>query len=89
MAALPDITAFKLDAIVNPKEGKDFRNIHPLLLVYSLGELLVFLPGTHLAAAPAADRQQLVMLLRQFLNFKNLLNLPIFIRKFNRYLDAL
>lgn len=76
MAALPDIAALKLDAIVNRKEEKDFRDIHALLSVYSLGELLAFyqeriphhdlrLVIDHLAAAPAADRQQPVMLLRQ------------------------
>lgn len=76
LAALPDIAALKLDAIVNRKEEKDFRDIHALLSVYSISELLTFyreriphrdlrLVIDHLAAAPAADRQQPVMLLRQ------------------------
>lgn len=76
LAALPDIAALKLDAIVNRKEEKDFRDIHALLSVYSIGELLTFyreriphrdlrLVIDHLAAAPAADRQQPVKLLHQ------------------------
>ena len=59
----------------NRKEEKDFRDVHALLSVYTLGELLDFyrerIPGRdlrlvidHLAAAAAADRQQPVILLK-------------------------
>lgn len=76
LAALPDIVALKLDAIVNRKEEKDFRDIHALLSAFSLSELLTFyreriphrdlrLVIDHLAAAPAADRLQPVKLFRQ------------------------
>lgn len=75
IAALPDIAALKLDAIINRKEEKDFRDVHALLSVYSLAELLTFyrerIPGRdlrlvidHLAAAPAADRQAPIVLLK-------------------------
>ncbi len=76
MAAMPDIAALKLDAIINRKEEKDFRDVHALLSIYSLAELLAFyreriphrdlrLVIDHLAAAPAADRQQSIVLLRE------------------------
>ncbi|MFN0035864.1 MAG: nucleotidyl transferase AbiEii/AbiGii toxin family protein [Saprospiraceae bacterium] len=75
LAAIPDIVALKLDAIINRKEEKDFRDVHALLSVYPLSELLEFyheriphrdlrLVIDHLAAAPAADRQQPVVLLK-------------------------
>ena len=75
MAALPDIAALKLDAIIERKEEKDFRDIHALLGVYPLSELLDFyreriphrdlrLVVDHLAAAPATNRQQSIELLR-------------------------
>ena len=67
--------ALKLDAVINRKEEKDFRDIHALLSVYSLAELLTFyrerilhrelrLVIDHLAAAPAADRQASIELFK-------------------------
>lgn len=75
MAALPDIAALKLDAIISRKEEKDFRDVHALLSVFSLAELLTFyreriphrdlrLVIDHLAAAPAADRQESIGLFK-------------------------
>jgi hypothetical protein len=75
MAALPDIAALKLEAVVNRKEEKDFRDIHALLSVFSLVELLEFyharvagrdprLVLDHLSAAPAVDRSEPVTLLK-------------------------
>jgi len=76
MAAVPDIVALKFDAAIERKEEKDFRDIHALLSVYPLGELLAFyreriphkdlrLVVDHLAAAPAANRQQPIELLKE------------------------
>lgn len=75
MADLPDIAALKLEAIVNRKEEKDFRDIHALLTAFSLGELLAFyrqrIPGRdlrlvldHLSAAPAVDISATATLLK-------------------------
>lgn len=76
MAAIPDIVALKLDAAIERKEEKDFRDIHALLSIHPLAELLAFykdriphrdlrLVVDHLAAAPAANRQPSIVLLRQ------------------------
>jgi hypothetical protein len=75
MADLPDLAALKLEAIINRKEEKDFRDIHALLGIFSLAELLIFyqqrivgrdsrLVVDHLAAAPAADRLEPMTLLK-------------------------
>lgn len=75
MAHLEDIAALKLEAIVNRKEEKDFRDIHALLSVFSLAQLLDFfklripsrdlrLVVDHLAAAPAANRLESISLLK-------------------------
>jgi predicted nucleotidyltransferase len=75
LAAIPDVAVLKLGAIVGRKEEKDFRDIHELLSRYPLATLLAFyrervphhdlrLVIDHLAAAPAADRQAGIVLLR-------------------------
>jgi predicted nucleotidyltransferase len=42
LADLPDIAALKMEAIINRKEEKDFRDIHALLQKFKLADLLVF-----------------------------------------------
>lgn len=42
MAALPDVAALKMEAVINRKEEKDFRDMHALLEKFSLAELLGF-----------------------------------------------
>lgn len=75
LATLEDIAALKLEAIVNRKEEKDFRDVHALLSVFSLAQMLDFfreripsrdlrLVVDHLAAAPAAERSDAIALLK-------------------------
>ncbi len=70
MAAMPDIVALKLDAVIEWKEEKDYRDIHALLSKYSLAKMLAFykeriphrdlrLVVDHLSAAPAAGSNPL------------------------------
>jgi hypothetical protein len=56
MAALPDIAALKLEAVVNRKEEKDFRDIHALLSVFSLVELLEFYHARVAGRDPGAEK---------------------------------
>ncbi len=42
LADLPDVASLKLEAIINRKEEKDFRDVHALLQKFTLGELLGF-----------------------------------------------
>lgn len=75
LADMEDIAALKLEAIVNRKEEKDFRDVHALLSVFSLAQMLDFfkqrithrdlrLVIDHLAAAPAAERSDSIVLLK-------------------------
>jgi Nucleotidyl transferase AbiEii toxin, Type IV TA system len=74
LAALPDIAALKMEAIINRKEEKDFRDLHALLQRFSLADLLQFfseryphfsarLVTDHLLAAPFIERDQSIELL--------------------------
>jgi predicted nucleotidyltransferase component of viral defense system len=76
MAAIPDIVALKLAAVIERKEEKDYRDIHALLSSYPFAQMLAFykeriphhdlrLVVDHLSAAPAAERQQSIVLFRQ------------------------
>jgi hypothetical protein len=71
---LGHIAALKLEAVINRKEEKDFRDIHALLKFFSMADLLKFfherysnfstrLVTDHLLAAPFVERDQSIELL--------------------------
>lgn len=75
IADLADIAALKLEAIINRKEEKDFRDIHALLQRFSLSELLRFfhqryphhsirVPIDHLMAASFVERDRSIELIK-------------------------
>jgi nucleotidyltransferase AbiEii toxin of type IV toxin-antitoxin system len=76
LAGLPDVAALKLEAIINRKEGKDFRDIYALLQGFSLKTLLDFfheryphhslrVPTDHLLAAPFVERDLSILLFQK------------------------
>lgn len=76
MAALPDISALKMEAIINRKEEKDFRDVHALLQVFSMAELISFFQERyphhnakmltdHLLAAPFVERDMSISVFTQ------------------------